>query len=177
MYMPYIVLIFALPPLYLLYQILVYARTKVPIVATPKRYYREIFSQIKIGPHSVIYDLGSGKGDFLFEAEKFHPKKIAGYELSPLHFLFIKLKKFLKKSRVEIHCRDFFKADISDADIIYLFLVPQIVLEAWQKIKKETRPGTLVIVLSDRIKGENHERSFLSDPKSKKSSRVYVYRV
>lgn len=174
----FLALLYSLPFVYLLYLIIIYFRTHVPYVVTPKKYFPVIFHNIKIAPETIVYDLGCGKGDFLFACEKFHPKRLVGYELSPLHTLYAKVRAWLKKSRVEIFCKDFYKADISQADIIYLFLVPKIVNELWQKkIKKEAKKGALVLTLADAIDGEKPLKIFKLNPQKEKSSKMYMYQI
>lgn len=172
-----LILLYSLPFAYLLYIIAVYFRTRVPYVVTPKKYFPIIFQNIKITPETVVFDLGCGKGDFLFACEKFKPKKLVGYELSPLHALYAKVKARLKRSRVEIFCKDFYTADISQADIIYLFLVPKIVNSVWQKIKKQAKMGALVLTLADAIEGETPIKIFKLNPQKEKSSKMFVYQI
>ena len=107
--------------LYLIYSIIVYFRTKVPYIVTPRKYFSVIFQHLNITPQTIIYDLGCGTGDFLFAAEKHNPKKLFGFELSPLHAWYGIIKAKILKSKANIHCQDFLKADIQEVDIIYLF--------------------------------------------------------
>lgn len=148
-------ILFLLPPAYLIYLVAVYTRTRVPYVRTSRARLPLIMKEMNIGHETVIYDLGCGKGDVLFAAEKFHPKKLVGFELSPLHVWYGKIKAFLGRSKVQIYCRDFFLADIGEADIIYLFLVQSAINKVWPKIQKEAKPGTKLLVLSSRIPGLN----------------------
>ena len=172
----FILFIFLLPPLYLLYSIFVYFKTKVPYVATPKKYFSIIFENMNITPESVVYELGCGKGDFLFAAEKFSPKKLIGFELSFLHLWYVKIKSKILKSKVKVYCKDFFKADIGGADIIYIFLVKPVVIKLWKKIEKEAKSGALIVVLSDKIPGVECEKIVKTNPGKEKSSNLYIYK-
>ena len=154
--------------------------TNVPSVITKKYKIKNIIKYLEdfdINPNSIIYELGSGWGDFSFAVEKFNPKKITGYELSPLHVTYSKLKAKLIKSKACFFRKDFFHENISDADIIYLFLVPKIVNKLWLKIKKECKPGTIVISLSDEIKSAILLKKIKTDPKKDNSSYFYFYQV
>lgn len=165
------------PFLYLFYNILLYFKTKVPIIITPKEYYDELFNNFSIPKNCTIYELGCSKGDFLFAVEKFEPKKIVGFELSPLHVWYGKTKAKIKKSKVKIKYQDFFKADITDADLIYLFLVEPILIKLWKKIKNEAKPGTIVVVLSDRIPGEKYFQKIATRPNKQDGTFYYLYRT
>lgn len=146
-----IVFVFLLPPAYFLYLVCLYWRTRVPYVVTPKKRLPLILQHMNPTANTIIYDLGCGKGDILFAAEKFHPKKLIGFELSPLHAWYAQTKAWLTGSRVQIYRRDFFTANIAEADIIYIFLVQSAVEKIWTKIQKEAKPGAKVFVLSNKI--------------------------
>ncbi|XOU94698.1 MAG: methyltransferase [Candidatus Kerfeldbacteria bacterium] len=170
-------IIFILPILYLIYLLFLYSRVKVPFVIIDKKYVVKIFDKVKISDQTIIYDLGSGKGDFLFATEKFNPKELVGYELSSLHVLFSKIKAKLIGSKIKFIRKDFFSANISNADMIYLFLIESVVAKIWEKIKKECKTGTKVIVLGDKIENEKEIQIIDLDPGNTKSSKVRVYQV
>ena len=173
----YTFIIFSIPILYFVYLVALYSRAKVPFVTTEKYYVPKIFNKIKITEQTILFDLGSGKGDFLFAAEKYNPKELIGYELSPLHVLYSRIKAKLCGSKIKFIQKDFFTADISKANIIYLFLVEAVVAKTWVKIKKECRPGTLVIVLGDKIKDENEIKTIILQPDNPKAGKIRVYQV
>lgn len=170
-------LIFLLFAIYLLYLVILYLFTKVPIILTNKKYFPVIFSEVPIPKDGIIYELGCGKADFLFSAEKYCPKKLVGYEMSPLHAAFANIKAKILGSKVKVRRQNFFKADISEADYIYLFLVKKIVDKIWLKIIKETKSGTIVLSLADSIQTEKPFKIFKIQPHNKKSPLVYAYRV
>ena len=170
-------LILLSPFLFLAYFVLLYIKTRVPFVTTPKQYYNELFKHYKIKEGSVVYELGCGQGDFLFAAEKFKPKKLIGFELSFLHVFYGKIKARFKSSKVAIKYKDFFKADLSDADTIYLFLVMPVLIKTWKKIKREGKPGTVVIVLADMIPNEKYFKKIPTRPQKQKSTFYYLYKL
>jgi SAM-dependent methyltransferase len=162
---------------YLLYLIYAFFRIGVPYVATPKKYFQNIFDNLGASTDMVIYDLGCGSGNFLFAAEKFGFRYLIGYELSPAHVIYGKLKAKILKSKVKIRMEDYFKADIGQADIIYIFSIPQIAMETWKKIKKEAKNGALAVILSDKLPGETPYKTFKTLPYATKSTFVYIYKV
>jgi len=165
---------------WLAYILLLYWRTKVPIVRTPRGYIKNLvknLGDLNINSDTVICELGSGKGDFLFAVEKFGPKKLIGYELSPLHLFYSRLKTRLIGSRATFLAKDFFKADLSEIDIAYVFLVPQVVKKLWQKMKQECRPGTVMVLLGHDLPGENLVKKVKTRPEKLKSTYYYFYQV
>jgi len=177
MYRIIIIFFFLLPPAYLLYLVFLYLRTHVPYVVTPKNRLRLIVKNMPITQESVVYDLGCGKGDVLFALEKLHPKKLIGFELSPFHVWYANAKAKLLKSKVHLYRQDFFTANIAEADIIYIFLVQSIVEKLWVKIQKEAKPGTQVIILSNKIPGI--EGRYVSEQKNgvPLPGGLYIYTV
>ncbi|MFH1822381.1 MAG: class I SAM-dependent methyltransferase [Patescibacteria group bacterium] len=173
----FLIIIFLFPLGYLLYIIILYKKTKVPYVVTPKKYIPIILENLKVKPETIIFDLGCGKGSFLFAASRLKPKKLVGYELSPLHAWYARIKNKLLGKKIEIYRKDFFTADISQADIIYLFLVPAMVEKIWKKIKKEAKVGTQVVILSDKLSGVECEKIIKTNPKKAHSSKIYFYKI
>jgi SAM-dependent methyltransferase len=163
--------------IFLGYHILVYARTKVPIISTPKKYLKNLMGELKINENSVIYELGSGNGDFAFEIAELKPKKIVGFELSPLHVLYCKLKAKLTKSRADFFTKDFFEEDLSDADIVYFYLVPKVARKAWDKMLSDCEPGTLVVQYGSKIIDIEPARSIPADPNDEDAPHFNFYRV
>lgn len=170
-------ILFAIPPLYLVYIIALYFRAHAPFVTTARHYVSALAKEVTINQDTVLYDLGFGKGDFMFEVEKYHPKALKGYELSFLHVWYAKIKARLLGSQATFECKDFFKADIHDATMIYLFLVKEVVEKTWVKIKKECKPGTLVCILGDALDHETPLKKIMVEPNNPKSSWILVYKV
>jgi ribosomal protein L11 methylase PrmA len=164
----------------IIYNVLIYFRTKVPIIITPKMFIKNLLADsyfLKIAEGAVIYEMGSGWGDFSFAAEKLNPKKITAFELSPIHLYYSRLKAKFKGARINFFMADFFKADISDADLFYVFLVPKVVERLWQKIKKECRPGTLMILLGHELQNEIYFKKIETSPRKNKKDYYYFYKT
>lgn len=171
-------ILYLLPPLYLFYLIIIYFVTKVPYAGTPESYYDTIFKNVKITSKTKIYELGCGKGKFLFEAEKrFHPAELVGYDLSPLHIIYDKIKALLRGSKAKFYLKDFFKADLRKADLIYLFLTPKAVKKIWPQIKKQTKKGSRVIILSDGLPGVKYEKIIKLHPRIDHEAKLYIYKT
>ncbi len=163
--------------LFLLYHIVMYFFAPVQITNTPKSYYRELLkSNINFSGKNV-YEFGSARADFLFFVEKQGAKNMVGYELSPLHVLYAKLKSKIIGSKVDIKMQDFFKSDIYDADIVYVFAVKKVAELCYKKMEKECKKGTVLIVLADRIRGENYSTKVATNINKKKTTHFFVYKV
>ena len=131
---------------------------------------------LNITPQTIVYDLGCGKGDFLFAAEKYGATELVGFEMSPLLVWWGQFKAKLKHSKVQIRCEDFFNADISKADVIYLFLVQAVVNKLATKLKQETKNGAVVVCLGDIVPGLQLEKIEDRKLNGEKSAKIYFYK-
>ncbi|MFA6427026.1 MAG: class I SAM-dependent methyltransferase [Candidatus Magasanikbacteria bacterium] len=161
---------------YVLYHVIVYYFTRVPYVATPKKRFNTIFKELSITPETVMYDLGCGNGSFLFAAERYGFKKLVGVELSPLLAWCGVVKSKLVKSKVIIRRENFFHTNIHEADIIYLFLVQNVVDKIISKLKNEAKKGAIIICLADTVKGFALEKVIDTNPGNKHSTKIYFYK-
>ncbi len=89
-----------------------------------------------------ILELGSGWGGPALLLARAYPKaEVIAYELSPLPYLFLCLRKWLhRQSNLTLQCKDFFKADLKDADLIYAYLFPG----AMERLEHELGEGELI---------------------------------
>ena len=101
----------------------------------------------KINKNDIVYDLGSGDGTALIIAVKEFGARGVGIEIDPLRFFISSL--LLRSSRlsdkVKIIRKNFFDVDISDATVIFVYLVPRVLEKLKPKILKELKPGTQVV--------------------------------
>ncbi|MFH1235989.1 MAG: class I SAM-dependent methyltransferase [Parcubacteria group bacterium] len=173
----FFLVLYLIPPLYLIYAIAVYFKTRVPYVGTSKKYVSAIVHYVPITNEMAVYDLGCGKGNFLFAAERYRPKSLIGYELSPYLVLHAKAKAWIMRSNVRVHLQDMFSVDITEADLIYLYLVPPVLNKLWKKIQKEGKRGATILTLADQIDGLPAEQTIVLEPNNPKSRKVFVYRL
>jgi SAM-dependent methyltransferase len=114
---------------------------------TKKRDFDRIAKLMDLKPGMTLYDLGSGTGDLLFHFSKRYNIKCVGIEVSPVLYLYSKFNSLFFKN-VEIKYGDFFKNDLSEADVIYAFLHPKMYGRLKEKIVREVKKDSTVIVLS-----------------------------
>ena len=107
-------------------------------IPTKKRDYERIAELINIKPGITLYDLGSGSGGLLFYLSKKYNIKCVGIEVAPLLFLYSWVKSIFYKN-VKIKYGSFFRFNLSEADIIYAFLLPKMYGKLKDKIKKDAK--------------------------------------
>jgi hypothetical protein len=71
-----------------------------PFVPTVKARLNEMIDLAKIDSTTVIYDLGSGDGRFIFASCRKGAKKAIGYELSLPIYIYSKIKSFFYEPRI-----------------------------------------------------------------------------
>jgi cyclopropane fatty-acyl-phospholipid synthase-like methyltransferase len=124
------------------------------------------FDLLKLKPGQTVIDLGCGDGRFLKAAAKRGYYAI-GYELNPFMYVigWLVTRRYFK--RVKLHFGDMWKADISQADAVYVFLFDRYMRQLDDKLKKEGKPGLLLASHTFKI----------PDKKSiAKSYGIYLYR-
>lgn len=105
----------------------------------------------EIKPGQKFYDLGCGDGKLVFAAAGAGAEAV-GFELSLLPYLLAISRSWYVKN-AKIAFKDFWKADLSDADIVYLFLTPGANPRAKQKLEKELKRSVRVIAYTWPIDG------------------------
>lgn len=121
-----------------------------------------------------FYDLGCGDGWLSVQAARVGAKAV-GYEVSlPLFvWAWIRSRFGYGARKARIRFGDFFRADLSDADTIYVFLMPKAMERLRLKLETQCRPGTRVVSYTFSIPGWLPEREILQPGCHK----ISVYKV
>jgi SAM-dependent methyltransferase len=93
-----------------------------PYVPTLKRQQKGAFEMLKLKKGQVFYDLGCGDGRLLKAAAESGLKAV-GYEINPLLAALAWLRTRRYGGRVKVVWGNFWKADISGADAVFVFLI------------------------------------------------------
>mgnify|MGYP001594952490 FL=1 len=114
---------------------------------TNKRTARAICELAKVGKEDIVYDLGSGDGTALRVAVKEFGARGVGIEIDPLRFFISSMLLHSNKlsDKVQIRRKNFFDVDISDATVIFVYLVPKALNRLLPKFKKELKKGTRIV--------------------------------
>jgi precorrin-6B methylase 2 len=135
-----------------------------------------LLEKINVSDDSIIYDLGCGDGAVLFDFAKKYPKAIfIGFEISLLPYFIAKLRKLFnlrKYKNVKIKYRNLFTQRLSDADIVFVFLLKKSYKKLHKKFSKELKPDCLVIVEAWSFDGILPITSF----RQKNSLPIYIYK-
>ena len=147
---------------------------RVPFVNTAPQYLRLIMKEIEIKPGDIVYDLGCGSGDFLRLATAAGAAKGIGWEISPWAFLVAVLKNW-NNSRISFRFEDFFKADLSKANLVYVYLLPKMLEKVSIKLERELKPSARVITVGAALPGRKEQKKILLNEKHEYYA--YYYKI
>jgi predicted O-methyltransferase YrrM len=138
----------------------------------PGRILDEMIEFSAPGPGKQVYDLGSGFGKIIIKVAQRTGAACTGVEVDPLKVWWTRRQiraKGLEK-QVKVVKQDLLDADISSADIVFVFLWDGIMQKLKSKVLREMKPGTLVVSYYHQFRGWVPEKE---DVKAK----VYLYRI
>lgn len=108
-----------------------------------------------IKPGQKVYDLGCGDGRILSAAAQ-RGARAEGFEISLLPYCISWIRsRFQEGNKFKVSLKDFWLQDLSDADIVYCFLMPKVSAKLKLKFEKELITGTKIITYVWPIEGWN----------------------
>jgi SAM-dependent methyltransferase len=123
-----------------------------PWLPTRRKDMERVLALAKIKPGEIFYDLGCGDGRLITEAGRAGAKAV-GFDISLMSYLMTRARIMLERSSAEVRFKNFFRQDLSKADIVYLFLTPPAMPAVEKKLKTELKNGTRVISYAFSIPG------------------------
>lgn len=114
---------------------------------TKKRTARAAFKLADVKKKDVVYELGSGEATALMVAVDEFGARGVGIEIEPFRFLLSKFTIWRRGLNKDINLKrgNFYKENISDATVLYVYLVPQTLNRLIPKFKKELKKGTKIV--------------------------------
>ena len=119
----------------------------VKYVPTPQSAVDAMLELARVTAADVVYDLGSGDGRIPITAAKKYGARGVGIEID-MFYLRDAIDNRAKAGvgdRVTFLNQDLFEADISQATVVTLFLLPRLNQQLIPKLKRELRPGTRIV--------------------------------
>jgi len=118
-----------------------------PYVPTPPAVVDRMLELAQVKPGETVIDLGSGDGRIMIEAASKYGARGFGVEIDPQ---LVKLSneaaaKAGVADRVKFLQQDLFKTDFHEANVLTLYLLPDVNLALRPKILEELKPGTRVV--------------------------------
>lgn len=144
-------------------------------VSTTRPRIAAFLQAVNIKPGQFFVDLGCGDGRVLRAIRKKAAVKAVGYELNPLACLRARVQ-CIKDRSIEIRRQDFMKADLSEADVVFCYLFPDVMKPLAKKLRAELRPGALVASCNFELPGFVPE-TILRPAGALHGDPIYIYRV
>lgn len=148
----------------------------VPYVPSSKRVVAKMINVAKLKQKETVYDLGCGDGRLLLAAEKKAKVNAIGFELAPLVFLLAWFKKLFVHSEIKLCFKNLFNVNLRKANVIFCYLLPNVMPRLAKKIKRECKKGTRIISNTFKIPGLKPAKIFSKNP-AKGLPTIYVYRI
>ncbi|MFB6231915.1 MAG: cyclopropane-fatty-acyl-phospholipid synthase family protein [Salinibacter sp.] len=119
----------------------------VPFVATSHRIVNRMLEVASVSSTDVVYDLGSGDGRIPITAAMQHDARGVGIEIDPdlVAEGRARAKEVGVANQVEFRQKNLFKADLSEATVVTLYLWPEINVELRPKLLQELDPGDRIV--------------------------------
>ncbi len=119
----------------------------VPFVPTPDQAIDRMLKLARVGPGDVVYDLGCGDGRIPVAAALRYGVRSVGIDIDPdrIQEANAYARENKVTGKVEFREQDMFQADISEATVVTLYLLPRINLKLRPKLRAELKPGTRVV--------------------------------
>jgi len=118
----------------------------VPYVATPDEVVASMLSLAGVHKGDVVYDLGCGDGRIVIAAARLGARGV-GIDINPDRIRDARLnaKQAGVEDSVKFIQEDLFKADIKDATVVTLYLLPSVNLKLRPRLWSELKAGTRVV--------------------------------
>ena len=119
----------------------------VPYVPTPQKVVDGMLKLADVKKGDVVYDLGCGDGRIVITAAKEYGATGIGVDLNPdrIEEANANAEEAKVEGKVTFHEGDLFKFDFSKADVLTLYLLPDVNLKLRPKIQSEMKPGSRIV--------------------------------
>lgn len=122
-------------------------RLDVPFVPTPQEVVDKMLELAKVQKTDFLIDLGSGDGRIPVTAAQKFGVRALGVDINPQ-----RIKEANERAQtagvtklVEFRQQDLFQTDISQADVLTMYLLPSVNLKLRPKILSDMKPGSRVV--------------------------------
>ena len=139
---------------------------------TKKNTARAAIKLAKITRSDIVYELGSGDSEAVICFAKESGARCVGVEIDPLRHFQSRLRVWKNKlsRKIILKKNNFFDISLSDATVVYVYLVPKALNRLKEKFYKELKPGT-------RIVSYRYGIEFLHEVAKDVKNEMYLYEI
>jgi SAM-dependent methyltransferase len=125
-----------------------------PFVPSSRKAVKKMIDAAELAPTDVVYDLGSGDGRLVLMAAKKGVQDAVGFELNPTLNVYARIRaRFMGLSNTTFLTKTLWKADLSNCNKLFLYLLPKSMQQLESKILKEMPKGSYIISNSFSLRG------------------------
>ncbi|MGH9719866.1 MAG: SAM-dependent methyltransferase [Bryobacteraceae bacterium] len=119
----------------------------VPYVPTPPEVVEAMLKLADVKKGDIVYDLGCGDGRIVVMAAQKFGARGMGFDINPERVKEANenATKAGVTERVRFTTKNLFEADIKDASVVTLYLLPEVNLRLRPKLWKDLKPGTRIV--------------------------------
>jgi precorrin-6B methylase 2 len=146
-------------------------------VPTPQEVVDKMLEMAKVTKNDLVYDLGCGDGRFVVTAAKKYGCRAVGYDISPrrVRESLKNVKKNGLEHLVRIEQKDIFTLDLSQADVITLFLLPSLNVKLIPQLDK-LKPGSRIVSYNFGMRGVAPDKVVkFTSAKDKSQHTIYLW--
>lgn len=145
-------------------------------VPTPQEVVDRMLQLADVRPGEIVYDLGCGDGRIPVTAAKKYGVKAWGFDINP-----VRVKESLENVAknnvghlVTIKLQDIFELDLSKADVITLYLLPQLNVKLIPQLDK-LKPGCRIVSHDFNMEGVKPKRELTYTPSGGREHRIFLW--
>lgn len=145
-------------------------------VPTPQQVVDKMLEMADVRPGEILYDLGCGDGRIPVTAAKKFGIKTWGFDINP-----VRVKESLENVKkndagklVTIKLQDIFELDLSKADVITLYLLPQLNVKLIPQLDK-LKPGCRIVSHDFDMAGVRPKKMITYTPSGGREHRIYLW--
>jgi len=120
-----------------------------PVPTKPERV-KKALQLADLQKDETLYDLGAGDGRVLLIAARDFGAKAVGLEIGPIQCALIWLRVVAAGvgSRIQIRWENFYKADLKDADVVFVYATSTEVLKLAPHLEQQMKKGSRLVSIS-----------------------------
>ena len=156
-----------------------YRNNLAPYVGSPEHAVDKMLEVANLKPGEMLYDLGCGDGRILIAAASKYNAKAVGIEISDhlARTAAERVKKAGLQKQVKIIHGDFMKTDLSDANVVTLYLATAANDTLRPNLERYLKPMTRVVSYDYPIPGWKPIETSETEGRSNAVHTIYLYQV
>jgi len=123
------------------------AAINAPYVTTPPQVVSVMLELAQVGSSDTVYDLGCGDGRIVISAAQRYGARGVGIDNNPVRIEEARANAAAAgvTNRVSFEVADLFDANVRNATVVALYLLPEVNVRLRSRLLRELKPGTRVV--------------------------------